>query len=206
MVLKRFDRGKKRTILFGAEGHNETERRYFSSFNSDPQLKNLFDFKYAKGSKTDPVGVVEDLVRAMSRIKLSAEDGDLAFCLLDSDCDRSKDRQFVAAERLAAKYGIRLIVSSPCFEVWFLCHFLQTLPSYTNSSQVLAELSKHVRDYSKTKNNMYLLLGAKTGSAVKVAEKLERICLQQGRKLHTADFTPSTEVFKIIREIFPLAG
>lgn len=57
-------RKTKKIILMGTEGSNQTERKYFSSFN---QLQNEYRILFSKGNNTDPVGVVNDLLKGAKR-------------------------------------------------------------------------------------------------------------------------------------------
>ncbi len=45
-------------LLIAAEGNNKTESIYFSSFN---QIQTSYRIQIAKGNKTDPKGIVEDI-------------------------------------------------------------------------------------------------------------------------------------------------
>ncbi len=49
----------------------------------------------------------------------STKYGDLAYCLVDADCDSRKNDQLAGATNLANKHNIELIVSAPCFEIWY---------------------------------------------------------------------------------------
>ena len=42
-------------------------------------------------SSTDPEGMAKSLVEFMEEAGFSVEDGDLAFCLIDHDCNQTKD-------------------------------------------------------------------------------------------------------------------
>ena len=113
-------RNRKRLVLFAAEGRNRTESLYMRDLARDCASVTLHR---SRDASTDPVGMVSGLVEAMGYYGFSAEHGDLAFCLVDFDLSHDKERQVRDALRIAEAHGIRLIISNPCFELWYICHF-----------------------------------------------------------------------------------
>lgn len=130
-------------------------------------------------------------------------DNDLAVCLVDADFDSSKDAQLKAAEKLIPKEkNIKLIVSNPCFEIWFICHFIYTTRNYTNTDDVLKYLKTIIPDYEKNSLTVFdkLKNNGNEDDAIHNAKKLEQYCLTNQKKPHTVGFTPSTEVYKIFTD------
>ena len=189
-------RTPKRILLIKAEGKNKTEINYFNNFKSD-----TINVVLAKGNETDPENMMQQLVKQYNSDDL--DDDDLAVCLVDADFDSSKDAQLKAAEKLIPKEkNIKLIVSNPCFEIWFICHYIYSTRSYTKTDDVLNYLKKKIPDYEKNSLTVFDSL-EKIGSesnAIKNAQKLEQYCLNNQKKPHTVAFTPSTEVYKIFTE------
>ena len=197
-VLKR----KRSTVFIAAEGHNRTERNYFRGFFS--KHKNL-SIRMVPDSSTDPVGMAESLADFMDEFGFSAEDGDMAFCLIDHDCDRIKDDQITQASKIARDKGINLIVSNPCFEIWLICHFSSTLKNYLSSKEVIKDMDRFILGYTKSAEDVFLVTESRIVDAVENAKLLERRCLENGHVLHRFDFSPSTEVYKAV-EIMLDAG
>lgn len=88
----------KNIILIGTEGNNKTENNYFHNFNS-PQSNYII--KTANGNATDPVKMVNDLISTMKRKAISPVNGDLVFCLFDTDCNKNKNKQIEEALKKA---------------------------------------------------------------------------------------------------------
>ena len=136
-------RTPKRILLIKAEGKNKTEINYFNNFKS-----NTINVVLAKGNETDPENMMQQLVKQYNSDDLG--DDDLAVCLVDADFDSSKDAQLKAAEKLIPKEkNIKLIVSNPCFEIWFICHYIYSTRSYTNTDDVINYLKKKIPNYEK---------------------------------------------------------
>ena len=85
------------------------------------------------------------------------------FWILDFDVilketrDHSKDRVNPLNEfldyrgKLQAEYeNVRIVVNNPCFEYWFLLHYVKTQKKFANCSGVIKELKKQLPGYDKT--------------------------------------------------------
>lgn len=102
---------------------------------------------------------------------------------------------------IAAQNGFRVLVSSPCFEIWFLCHYGASTKQYLSNEHVLDELRKEIPSYGKSKDKMFDLTKDKIEDAIRNAEKLRSACERAGYRPHTIDFLPSTEIDILAREI-----
>ncbi|WP_085024118.1 RloB family protein [Anaerovibrio sp. JC8] len=190
---------RKRIIVISAEGKNKTETNYFRKFNSD-KVK----IHFAPGNATDPVKMVEELLQECEEKDIKRDSGDRAFCLVDSDVNAQKNKQIMVADKIAAtnkEYGMEVIVSAPCFEEWFICHYIYSTKQYNSNEELLEAVEKIIPEYSKGREDLYELLADYQEQAIQNAKRLEKHCVDSGRKIHTADFQPSTEVYKIIEAI-----
>lgn len=209
-MVKRFKQGYKRKVrdsgkrkekhvlLIAAEGKNKTETIYFRNFQRDN-----VSVKTIPGNETSPVQLAERLIIETNNLELQADD--LAVCLVDSDFDSSKDVQLKRADQKLQKAsrnrcGLRLIVSSPCFEKWYLCHFSSSSRNYNSSKDLLKELVSWIPNYKKSDNVYPQYLKGKTRTAISNAKKLEENCINSGLCLHTVSFSPSTEVYKVFED------
>lgn len=189
-------RKRKKVIFIATEGKNKTERLYFKKFNSDK-----VQMRFAKGGSTDPVNMVSELLSECKDMGFDPEVGDMAYCVLDSDFSINKNNQMALADKKAKKNDLSLIVSSPCFEIWYLCHYEYSTKVFGSNEEVIDELKKRMPQYDKNKEDMYEILLQMKDNAVENAKKLEKYNLQSGKKLHTVEFMPSTEVYRIIETI-----
>ena len=189
-------RKRKKVIFIATEGKNKTERLYFKKFNSDK-----VQMRFAKGGSTDPVNMVSELLSECKDMGFDPEAGDMAYCVLDSDFSINKNNQMALADKKAKKNDLSLIVSSPCFEIWYFCHYEYSTKVFGSNEEVIDELKKRMPQYDKNKEDMYEILLQMKDNAVENAKKLEKYNLQSGKKLETVEFMPSTEVYRIIETI-----
>ncbi|MDO4488588.1 MAG: RloB family protein [Eubacteriales bacterium] len=187
------DRTRKSLFVISTEGKNKTERLYFKQLNSKK-----VQIRFSKGRATDPLGMISELIREMKEIDFQPDMGDKAYCVLDSDFLDIKNEQIAIADKKACSNNINVIVSAPCFEVWYLCHFLYSTKQYRSSDEVIKELEKYIPGYTKSMEGIYERLLPLQVAAVKNAKKLEEYLKTDNKKPHTVGFIPSTEVYKII--------
>ncbi len=185
------NRKRKRIILIAAEGANKTETNYFKGIRSDSVR-----FMFTSGNETDPVKLMERLLKEYQEQGL--EEDDYCFCLVDGDLDQAKDDQIAAADRLAKGSAAVQIVSNPCFEVWFLDHFRFTTKQFHSSSEVVSDLFSNCPEYSKNRLDMFEQTKVRLQTALSNAKRQEQYCKNAGNKPHTYTFQPSTEVYRIM--------
>lgn len=125
---------RKNVILFGFEGENKTEKKYFQNFQGRDKLYNI---AFAYGNDTDPVKIVEHIIGYMREKDISSKYGDKIYCVFDSDVDMSKQLQINKAVLKASKKGIEIIMSVPSFEIWYLLHFMDTTHHFASNDELL---------------------------------------------------------------------
>lgn len=191
-------RRKRRPIIFLiAEGKNKTETLYFRDLG---QSVNRI-VRFAPGNYTDPVNMVNELKGFLAENDFSEELGDKAYCLIDADVNPTKNEQITKAEEIAKRSGIEIVLSVPCFEIWFLCHYIFSTKQYTSSAEVVSELQKYVPGYGKNTVGMYENTRTLTKIALENAARLEKFCEKSGYKVRTTEYMPSTDVYRIVEEL-----
>ena len=186
-------RQRKSIVLFATEGNNKTETLYFKNFNQ----KNL-QIKFTRGNETDPEKMMKRLLDEADDMGLGSEPGDCAFSLVDGDVNPKKDGQIMRADAMARGTKATQIVSNPCFEIWYSCHYGYSTRQYHSTDEAIAALRELVPAYSKENPGMYQLTIHNVNKACDNAIRLEQYNQEAGRKLHTADYLPSTDVYKVI--------
>lgn len=189
-------RKAKKIILIGAEGKNQTERKYFKAFN---QVQSEYKIMAGKGNNTDPVGVVEDLLKSAKQEELDLKDGDMLACFIDVDFKKGRDQELRAAMKLARQNNISVFLSNPCFEIWYLLHFRYSTKLYGSNEEVIKELGCYISDYSKSKD-VYNLIENKIDQALLNTKRLESYHLENGTNDRLKKL-PSTEAYKLIEMI-----
>lgn len=189
-------RKAKKIILIGAEGKNQTERKYFKAFN---QVQSEYKIMAGKGNNTDPVGVVEDLLKSAKQEELDLKDGDMLACFIDVDFKKGRDQELRAAMKLARQNNISVFLSNPCFEIWYLLHFRYSTKLYGSNEEVIKELGSYISDYSKSKD-VYDVIENKIDQALLNTKRLESYHLENGTNDRLKKL-PSTEAYKLIEMI-----
>lgn len=189
-------RKTKKIILIGAEGKNQTERKYFKAFN---QVQSEYKIMAGKGNNTNPVGVVEDLLKSAKQEELDLKDGDILACFIDVDFKNGRDQELRAAMKLARQNNISVFLSNPCFEIWYLLHFRYSTKPYGSNEEVIKELGSYISDYSKSKD-VYDLIENKIDQALLNTKRLESYHLENGTNDRLKK-PPSTEAYKLIEMI-----
>lgn len=186
-------RKQKSKILIAVEGNNKTEKIYFNNFEDS---KKNFDISYARGNNTDPLKLVQMLIKEIKDNDLDLLDDDMAFCIFDTDIDPNKNKVIVNAIKLASKNNIKIITSSPCIELWFLLHYEYSTASMSNDD-VIKKLKNYYPKYKKN-INIYPDIKDKMDIAIKNAKKLERYQKDNNVKIGTVEANPGTEIYKVI--------
>ncbi len=190
----RTPRKVRKAIAIIGEGISEQEyficlkrnKRYSFKIKPDlPQSSNFIGiFKKAK-----------DLIRN--------DDFDFVYCLIDVDCifqDRLEDkllREFQKLIKSVGKDNVELINSNPCFEVWFLFHFLQNVPNLSTDSAVSDVLRNYIpfTHYDKSKRFF------KNIDIYKVLEDKVNFAIDNAKKVTPRNNVSYTEVYKVFEEL-----
>lgn len=189
-------RERKKLLIISTEGKNKTETQYLKRLAN--QTHRVIS---AKGNDTDPIQIAEHLKEEMKDCDFNSELGDVAFAFVDHDLKPEKDTAIASAEAILADTEGQLIVSNPCFEIWFLAHFRFTTKGFRSSQDVTSELSKELGGYSKEDPLIYEKLKNKTTNAIQNAQRMEDHCRKSGYTYHRHDFAPSTDVYKAVKVI-----
>lgn len=136
------------------------------------------------------------LVKEIKKMGLDLRDGDVAYCVFDTDIDLNKNKIIEEAIRLAMKNHIKIITSSPCIELWFLLHYDYTTANMSSES-VIKRLKKFYPQYEKNVN-IYPDIIENLDTAIKRAKKLEKYQLDNNRRIGTVEANPNTELYKIV--------
>lgn len=181
-------------IVIGCEGKNKTEETYFKNYNSRDCI-----IKFSKGNSTDPVGIVENLIKFIDN-EIGREKGDKYYAVFDTDVNQNKQSQIDKAKKIAKENGVQIITSTPTFEIWYLLHFRYTTKAFVSSEEVQVELKSKIDEYSKSMNT-YLVLKEKTPKAIDNAKNVEKYHLRIGQALDDEKCNPYTGVYKVVEEL-----
>lgn len=140
--------------------------------------------------------MVKSLSKEIVKRNLDLSNGDMAFCVFDTDEDSNKNKLIIRAKEYAIKKGIEMISSTPCIELWFLLHYEYTTANLSND-ETIKRLKNHYQKYEKN-TNIYSEIIKNVNEAIKRAKKLENFQLESGKTIGTVEANPSTEMYKIV--------
>jgi hypothetical protein len=192
-------RRRKKIILIGAEGNNKTEQNYFKRFNS---RESEYVVIFAKGNDTDPLKVAKSVYKSSrpNEEDLHFDDGDCAYCVVDTDVDYAKQSKIDEAIKYGSNKHIEVILSNPCFEIWFLQHFTYSTKSFSSNDAVIEELKNYIPSYEKN-GDVFDALLPHIQTAKQNALKLEQYHDKVGHRKKSMERNPSSEVYVIIGKI-----
>lgn len=129
------------------------------------------------------------LAELYTEVKRSANDYDLVVWIVDLDKvleeEKRKKKDGKSPKEAFKQYykelskvkNIKVLISNPCLEYWFLLHFEYTAKPFQDCSEAGALLKKSIRDYDKSekffvRNDLYRRLKGHQSKAVLHAKRL----------------------------------
>lgn len=199
-------RAVKPVMLIVTEG-SQTEPKYFDYYrtrrtNIDIQVLGSKD----SGGDTDYLSLVRKAIHYIDKNELSAAHGDTMWVVADGDINynnpdpvKAKTTQLDKARKMAAKAGIMVAISNPCFEFWYLLHFKYTTGHLRDYDAVADALRNYIPDYEKS-SDVAQKLAQHLDEALVNAERVEQYHVKNGSAApFSLDINPFTEVYRLVR-------
>lgn len=202
-------RRTKPVILIVTEGE-KSEPKYFEHFRTRQNNVEVRVVPNSKnGSKTDYLNLIRKASRICKDDDLSPKSGDSVWIVADGDVNyqaadaiKKKNAALTQARATAEKEAYSLLISNPCFELWYLLHLRYTtahLPDYDAVKKALEQAG--IKDYEKH-NDLYEQLASETIEAIKRAKRLETHQVENGFTLPLGiDANPFTEVYRLMEKL-----
>ncbi len=198
----------KPVILIVTEG-SQTEPKYFEHYrNRQTNIDIRVIGSRTNAGETDYVNLIRKAVEYQSKNEISDSNGDTVWVIADGDVNynnpdpvNTKDNLLSKARKMANDKGIRLALSNPCFEFWYLLHFQYTTGFLKNYSSVKNILHTHLKGYEKSAD-VYEQLAAHTVKAIQNAKQVEQYHIQNGcDKPFGIKVNPFTDVYQLIESL-----
>jgi hypothetical protein len=188
----------KTRILIVGEGQ-KTEPNYFRALREEPAVQDRFAITIKGAHGFDQEAVMKETIKFKG-----ADDYDEVWCVLDVE-GPSKADNLAAACTLAAEHRIKLFLSNPSIEVWFLLHLVKQARPYLDGGAAEAELNRHWRqhfnrDYAKSDREIYRRLRDLLPTGVQNARWVLETH-HQGTA--SKDCNSSTEIYRLILILMP---
>ena len=194
----RCNRQRNKIILIGTEGKNKTETLYFNGIKQHIPGYNIL---FAKGNDTDPIKIVKNTIKSSDKNHqgLDLKHGDLVSSVFHTDTDITKQSFIEKAIEYGENHNVKVILSNPCFEVWFLQHFRYSSKALMSSKEAVDELRRYLPEYRKNKD-ISDKIWPNTTIAIRNCNKLNDYHKKNG-KTKCLELNPSSEVSKFFEII-----
>ena len=130
-------------LLIVTEGY--TEKNHLEKLR---ERDNNFELIVRRCPEQRPNKILKFCINCMNELGISIKDGDSVYCVFDVDYNKEQSLQKILDE--ARRKNIGIIMSKPCFEVFFLLHFTNNLDRIVTPQDAKEELNTYITDYSET--------------------------------------------------------
>jgi len=191
------------SILIVCEG-KKTEPFYFDG------LRRLLDLRRVelkiKGGITDPISIVgQALQQRKKRTKRALTVPivtcyDAVWCVFDVEIPPRAHLARALAK--AKKHGLKVALSNPCFEFWYLLHYKKTTALMQQPHHVLEALRTCYPGYTKNDPAVISRLFPLTEDAIQNAKLVLK---EKGCGEDLTDCNPSTHVHRLVEHLFQIS-
>ena len=150
-------------ILVITEGY--TERNYFNKFR---ERDTDYEVIVRKSPDNTAKKIFRFCVQMIKELGLDLKNGDSAYCVFDADYTKEEILNNLLKESKAK--GIHIILSKPCFEVFYILHFNGDIDSLAIPKDVKKEISNFIPEYSESTDYWEKLL-PKQSNAVRLSRR-----------------------------------
>ncbi|HPO15252.1 MAG TPA: RloB family protein [Candidatus Hydrogenedentes bacterium] len=183
-------------ILIVCEGA-KTEPHYFQGIKKEWRIHAAQVEIYGEECGSDPLSVVNYAIDMKKQGPKNLGQGqfDQVWCVIDHD----QHQKLSEAKDKAKANTINIALSVPCFELWYLLHFVYTTRSFRNYAELVKVLKSHLRkrEYDKSRPPLDQLM-PQLNQALINAKKLRK------HNESTQSSNPSTQVDLLLHELIRL--
>lgn len=193
----------RRPVLIVCEG-KKTEKIYLDALRTHYRLATV-DIKI-HGEGAGPLEVVECAIGLITeRRRIAKRDRttppyEEVWCVFDREAS-NEPPGFREAVQLAARHQIRLAISNPSFEYWYLLHYVASDRPFRGGQELKAELRRHIPEYSEAMD-VFPLLRERTSEA---HDRAERLISRHPDRERDSYPNPSTLVYQLIGGIIAMS-
>ena len=112
--------------------------------------------------------------------------------MLDADSEQYKKEQIKEAISIGKNKNENVIISNPCFELWFLLHFEYTTKYFSSNRELIKELKRYIKNYEKNLD-VFTMLEDKQMDALKNAKMLHSVHAETRKQLGYVQ-NPETDI------------
>ena len=194
-------RRKRRPIIYIICEGKETETKYFRHFRTRKCLVDIVPIS----SKYQAAEHLVKHAKSLVQQDYYPKDGDQIWCVFD--CDDNSDVSIRNATEYAQKQGYKVVYSNPCFEYWYLLHFVRHYSHINSPDEVLRLLQSKGRleNYEKSLDVFTELLPMQNEAAQRAKERIVQL-QRNGTPVLSRDSNPCTTVYELVAYLNGMNG
>ncbi len=157
-------------VLVVTEGYSE--KIYFNKFR---ERDNSFEIIVRRCPEQRPKKILRFCLNEIKELGLDLKGGDSAYIVFDVDYNsESLINEIIESAR---HKNVGVIISKPCFEVFYLLHFTNNIDRLVDPEDTLDELDHYLKGYSKTEDYWRKLLPMQSEAVEKTRSfNIEDLC------------------------------
>lgn len=194
MARRQLKQQKKPLIVICSEGGKKSSEYYYFRNYTNRNLR----IQFSTGNSTDPLGMLEDLLKYIHNEDIASEDNCRIFLVLDTDLSEKRINEIKEIKQKCIDNNIEIITSAPTFEIWYVMHYRNNRLRFNTSKEVKKELQSLNGTYTESMN-MYKIIKNSTDNARNTAKFFEQQTLKNRENLLSSN--PHTSIYKILDAI-----
>jgi len=187
---------KRTLIVCGAE---KTEPLYFNDFRRHLQTCGIIieglEVINTQTKNQLPSKLFEYALEKSIEFDFDIESGDSVWCVFDYD---EFGQNILKSMELKKYEKIHKIVSTRCFELWYLLHYKYSTAFIQNTDGLEKQLSKYMKCKYEKNKSYFKELFDKQEEAIKNAKELVIFHESNGVRPYSQEHNPYTDVFKLV--------
>jgi hypothetical protein len=190
------------SVLIVCEGE-KTETQYFDAIRNELRLKKFVEVSVVvKPGESDPISVVNHAINLKAeRSKIASSSPiltayDVIWCVIDVEAPKQHPTLEEALNKAKA-HEIRVALSNPFFEYWFILHFEKITKPFEKDKDLHNLLQAYHPSYKKS-NIGFNVLYPLTDSAIKNSQEVLK---ETGCGDDLREHNPSTDVHKVVQHL-----
>ena len=194
MARRQLKQQKKPLIVICSEGGKKSSEYYYFRNYTNRNLR----IQFSTGNSTDPLGMLEDLLKYIHNEDIASEDNCRIFLVLDTDLSEKRINEIKEIKQKCIDNNVEIITSAPTFEIWYVMHYRNNRLRFNTSKEVKKELQSLNGTYTESMN-MYKIIKNSTDNARNTAKFFEQQTLKNRENLLSSN--PHTSIYKILDAI-----
>jgi len=194
------------SVLIVCEGE-KTEPQYFEALRKELGLKIVEVVVEGKECGSSPISVVNHAILLRQQRDIEAKQSlplvayDVIWCVMDVEAPKPHVSLAQAVDKAQAN-GLKVALSNPMFEYWYLLHFEKTSALMQSNKDVMRRLKEHHPKYKKNDPDFFKIVYPLTAKAIQNSKAVLKE-KHYGDDLQNCN--PSTHVHRVVEHLQSVA-